>query len=94
MRQKLLILGALAAPLGLGTLVLFVTHRWALHGPRYEALNALLFAGIILGLVCYLILLDSWLKRLLLGIVYVVVMTALFIVWGLTFSCTQFGACP
>lgn len=81
MRQRLLILGALTAPLGLGTLFLFVTHRWTSLGPRYDVL------------FCYLVLLDSWLKRLLLGTLYLVVMLALWGLWVISFGCLQFGTC-
>ncbi len=90
MRQKLLIFGALVAPLGLGTLMLFVTHRWALLGPRYEGLYWL---AIVLGLFCYLALLDSWLKRLLFGALYLVIMCVCWMFWVITFGCLQFGTC-
>jgi hypothetical protein len=90
-RQKLLIFGALVVPLGLGTLMLFVTHRWTSLGSRYDSFYWLALA---LGLFCYLALLDSWLKRLLLGTLYLVIMSVGWIFWAITFGCLQFGLCP
>ena len=62
MRKWLLGFGAVFAPLGLETLGLFASHRWKLLDPRNDAL---IWFPLVVGLVCCLALLDSWLKRLL-----------------------------
>ena len=90
MTKKLLILGALLAPLGLGTLFLYCTHKWARYDARFSNLY---WIAILVGLSCYLALLDSWLKRALMGIVYVIVMCCVWFVWVITFACMEFGTC-
>jgi hypothetical protein len=90
MRKLLLGLGALLAPLGLGTLMLFMTHRWKLLDPRNDAF---IWFPLVVGLVCYLAFLDSWPKRILLGLLYLFVMFVAWFCWGVTFGCLQFGTC-
>ena len=90
MKKKLLILGALTAPLGIGTLSLYITHKWARYDARF---GELYWIAILIGLACYLALLDNWLKRILMGIVYMIVMFCVWFLWAVTFVCSEFGTC-